>query len=186
MKVTQCELPGLMIIEPKVFDDERGYFLETWNRRRYAEAGVDVDFQQSNVSLSVRDTLRGLHFQNPSPQGKLVYVLEGEVYDVAVDIRRDSPTFRRWFGLTLSGESKAQLYVPPGFAHGFCVTSERALFAYHCTTPYKEASDQVLAWNDPELAIHWPVREPLLSAKDAAAPTLGEIPVERLPGPAQP
>ena len=130
MNVLSCDIPGLLILEPKVFGDARGFFMETWNRRSYREAGIDLDFVQDNVSRSRRGTLRGLHFQNPNPQGKLLQVLEGEVFDVAVDIRRRSATFGRWHGLALSAENKRQFYVPPGFAHGFEVLSDTVLFHY--------------------------------------------------------
>ena len=127
MNVITCDIPGLLVIEPKVFGDKRGFFMETWNHQRYREAGLDWNFVQDNVSLSRRGTLRGLHFQNPAPQGKLVFVLQGEVFDVAVDIRRSSPTFGRWHGLNLSAENKRQFFIPPGFAHGFAVLSETCL-----------------------------------------------------------
>jgi dTDP-4-dehydrorhamnose 3,5-epimerase len=180
MEITATELPGLMLIQPKVHGDARGFFVETWNRERYAQLGLSDEFVQDNLSFSRRGTLRGLHFQNPQPQGKLIYVLQGEVYDVAVDIRRDSPTFGRWVGVTLSAENKRQVYVPPGFAHGFCVISETALFAYKCTAAYRREADWGIAWNDPELAIGWPIREPLLSEKDRHAPRLRDLPHERL------
>src|SRR3990172_2636891 len=136
MNVTECELAGLLLIEPKVFGDLRGFFLESWNRKRYRAAGIPDDFVQDNFSFSRQGTLRGLHFQNPRPQGKLVSVWQGEVWDVAVDLRRQSPTFGRWLGASLSAENKRQFYVPPGFAHGFVVLSEAALFHYKCTNDY--------------------------------------------------
>ena len=175
MRVLPTRLPGAVIIEPDVFGDARGYFLETWNRQRYAAAGLDVDFVQDNLSFSRRGTLRGLHFQNPRAQGKLVSVLIGEVYDVAVDIRHGSQTFGQWVGATLSAENKRQFYIPPGFAHGFCVTSDTALFAYKCTDFYNAPTEATIRWNDPELGIDWPVADPLLSEKDRAAPCLREI-----------
>ena len=181
MQVTELSLPGVLLIEPQVYGDQRGFFLETWNRKRYAQAGIDVDFVQSNVSRSAGGVLRGLHFQNPNPQGKLVYVLDGEAWDVAVDIRRDSPTFGRWVGATLSADNHRQLYVPPGYAHGFCVTSDSALFCYLCTTVYDAAADAVVRWNDPAIGIEWPLEAPTLSAKDAAAPLLQELDPDRLP-----
>jgi len=180
MNVLTCELAGLLIIEPKVFGDARGYFMETWNRQRYRETGLDMDFVQDNVSLSRRGILRGLHFQNPAAQGKLVAVLQGEVFDVAVDIRRSSPTFGRWHGLVLSEENKRQFFVPPGFAHGFAVLSDVALFAYKCTDYYAQADEVTIAWNDPDLGIHWPVKDPQLSPKDARGLRLREVPAERL------
>jgi dTDP-4-dehydrorhamnose 3,5-epimerase len=180
MKVTQTELPGLLLFEPDVFGDSRGFFMEIWNRDRYAKAGLEVDFVQDNLSFSGRGTLRGLHFQNPQAQGKFVYVLQGEVYDVAVDLRQSSPTFGRWVAVTLSAENKRQLYVPEGFAHGFCVTSDTALFAYKCTALYNRETEGIVRWNDPELAIPWPVQQPSLSEKDSHAPLLKDIPRDRL------
>ena len=180
MRITQTELAGVLLVEPDVHGDARGFFLETWSRGRYAAAGLDVEFVQDNLSLSRRGTLRGLHLQNPHPQGKLVYVVSGEVYDVAVDVRAGSATFGRWVGVTLSGENKRQLYVPPGFAHGFCVTGEAALLAYKCTRPYSPGSELCVRWDDPDLGIDWPVAEPLLSEKDRGAPRLRDLPPGRL------
>jgi dTDP-4-dehydrorhamnose 3,5-epimerase len=180
MKVTTCDLQGLLIIEPDVFGDKRGYFMESWNRQRYREAGLDFDFVQDNFSLSRRGTLRGLHFQNPFAQGKLVSVLQGEVFDVGVDIRRASPTFGRWFGMTLSAENKRQFFLPPGFAHGFLVLSEMALFHYKCTDYYSPKDEQGFRWDDPEVGIKWPVENPILSQRDAAAPRLKVLPPEKL------
>ena len=180
MQVLATKLPGTVIIEPDVFGDSRGYFLETWNRERYATAGLNVDFVQDNLSFSRRGTLRGLHFQIPRAQGKLVSVLVGEVFDVAVDIRSGSPTFAQWVGVTLSAENKRQFYVPPGFAHGFCVTSDTALFAYKCTELYNAQAETGILWNDPELDIDWPSVEPLLSVKDRHAPRLRDLPEKRL------
>lgn len=170
-----------MVIEPAVFGDARGFFMESWNKVRYTEAGIPADFVQDNISLSQCGVLRGLHFQNPNAQGKLVYVLQGEVFDVVVDIRAGSPTFGRWVGQTLSGENKRQIYVPSGFAHGFCVVSEQALFAYKCTDTYNPAAEGSVRWDDPEIGIQWPVSAPSLSAKDQAAPLLSEWPTARLP-----
>ena len=180
MNILPTEISGPLIVEPDVFGDARGFFLETWNHRRYSELGLPDQFVQDNLSFSRRGTLRGLHFQNPNPQGKLVFVLAGEVFDVAVDVRTDSPTFGRWVGVTLSAENKRQFWVPAGFAHGFCVTSETALFAYKCTDFYNPQSDGGVRWNDPELAIAWPVAEPILSGKDAQAPLLKDVPREKL------
>jgi dTDP-4-dehydrorhamnose 3,5-epimerase len=181
MNIIKTNLPGVLILEPKVFGDERGFFLETWNQARYAEAGLPLTFVQDNLSLSRRGVLRGLHFQNPNAQGKLVYVLQGEVFDVAVDIRLGSPTFGQVETVLLSAENKRQLFIPAGFAHGFCVTSETALFAYKCTELYDPKSEGSILWNDPALGIDWPVDSPELSAKDRAAMTLAEFPRERLP-----
>jgi dTDP-4-dehydrorhamnose 3,5-epimerase len=180
VNITRCDLQGLLIIEPKVFGDARGFFLETWNRNRYREAGLDADFVQDNLSFSRRGILRGLHCQNPNPQGKLLQVLQGEVFDVAVDIRRGSPTFGKWHGLVLSSENKRQFYVPPGFAHGFVVLSETALFHYKCTELYSPKDEMAIRWNDPDIAIKWPVKEPLLSDKDAKGALLRDVPPERL------
>ena len=173
MNVLTCNIPGLLILEPKVFGDARGFFLETWNLQRYRDAGIAADFVQDNVSFSRRGILRGLHFQNPKPQGKLLQVLQGEVFDVAVDIRRSSPTFGKWHGLVLSGENKRQFYIPPGFAHGFAVLSETALFHYKCT-------EFAIRWDDPDIGIEWPLKEPLLSERDAKGLRLRDVPPERL------
>lgn len=181
MKVHDTALPGVRLIEPDVFGDERGFFLETWNARRYAEQGLDVDFVQSNASRSRRGVLRGLHFQWPRPQGKLVYCLHGRVFDVAVDIRPDSPTYRRWEAFELDDRSLRQLYIPEGFAHGFQVLSETALFAYQCTAFYEPEADAAVRWDDPAIGIEWPLAQPDLSRKDAAAPLLAELARERLP-----
>jgi dTDP-4-dehydrorhamnose 3,5-epimerase len=181
MKVRETDLPGCLVIEPRVFGDERGYFYEGWNKARFLEAGIDAQFVQSNVSQSVRGVVRGLHYQWPNPQGKLVSVLEGEVYDVAVDIRRGSPTFGRWTAAMLTAENKRHFWVPEGFAHGFAVVSERATFSYLCTALYDPAADSGLRWNDAAIGIDWPVAVPLLSAKDERAPYLADVPPERLP-----
>ena len=181
MKVVETDLPGVLIIEPRVFGDERGFFMESWNERRYEEAGLPGSFVQDNLSFSTHGVLRGLHFQNPRPQGKLVSVLRGEVFDVAVDIRAGSPTFGRWMGVTLSAENKRQFYVPPDFAHGFVVTSEAALFFYKCTEYYSPTSEGIVLWNDPDIGIEWPTGAPILSERDRAAPPLREIPEEGLP-----
>jgi dTDP-4-dehydrorhamnose 3,5-epimerase len=180
MNVLTCDIPGLLIIEPRVFGDARGFFLESWNRRCYAQAGLDVDFVQDNVSFSRYGILRGLHFQNPQPQGKLLQVLQGEVFDVAVDIRRSSPTFGKWHGLLLSGENKRQFYVPPGFAHGFAVLSEGALFQYKCSESYSPQDELAIRWDDPDIGINWPLKEPLLSDRDGKALRLRDVPRERL------
>lgn len=181
MNVIETPLPGCLIIEPKVFGDARGFFMENWNHARYAASDIGPDFVQSNLSRSARGVLRGLHYQWPNPQGKLVSVLEGEVYDVAVDIRRGSPTFGQWTGVVLSAENKRQFWIPEGFAHGFVVTSEAALFTYLCTAPYDASADAGIAWNDPDIGIEWPVDEPALSDKDSAAPLLRDVAEERLP-----
>jgi dTDP-4-dehydrorhamnose 3,5-epimerase len=179
LKITETTLPGVLLIEPEVHGDDRGFFFETYHALRYEQAGIPGPFVQDNYSRSSKGTLRGLHFQEPHAQGKLVQVLQGTVFDVAVDIRRGSTTFGRWVGTTLSAQNKHQLWIPPGFAHGFCVISETADFAYKCTDFYSRDSEQTIAWDDPDVAIDWPIDEPLLSRKDAAAPRLSAI--QRLP-----
>lgn len=181
MKLIASSLPGCTLIEPAVFGDARGFFFETWNAERYSEQGLPGNFVQSNVSSSARGVLRGLHYQWPRPQGKLVTVLQGEVYDVAVDIRRGSPTFGRWEAFILSGENRRQLWIPPGFAHGFAVLSETALFNYLCTDVYVKEADAAIRWNDADLAVDWPISAPSLSAKDQQAPFLKDVPEDRLP-----
>jgi dTDP-4-dehydrorhamnose 3,5-epimerase len=180
MKVIACDIPGLIVLEPKVFGDSRGFFMELWNRRSYREAGIDADFVQDNLSRSRRGTLRGLHFQNPNAQGKLLQVLEGEVFDVAVDLRRRAPTFGRWYGVALSAENRRQFYVPPGFAHGFAVVSETVLFHYKCTGFYSPKDELAIRWNDADIGIEWPFMDPVLSERDAKALRLQEVPPERL------
>ncbi|RQW82203.1 MAG: dTDP-4-dehydrorhamnose 3,5-epimerase [Methylococcus sp.] len=175
MIIDTTPLAGLLLIKPDVYGDSRGFFQETWNLRRYTEEGLDRHFVQDNLSFSRKGTLRGLHFQNPHAQGKLVYVLQGEVFDVAVDVRADSPTFGQWYGVTLSAENHQQLFVPEGFAHGFCVTSDTALFAYKCTDFYRPDLEFSLLWNDPELGIDWPVTDPQLSDKDRQGQPLAEF-----------
>lgn len=180
MKVTRCDIAGLLIIEPKVFGDARGFFLETWNEQRYREAGLDLSFVQDNMSSSRRGALRGLHFQNPRSQGKLVWVIEGEVFDVAVDLRRGSPTFGRWHGLNLSSQNRLQFYVPRGFAHGFAVLSDTAVFAYKCTELYSPKDEMTLAWDDPDVGVKWPFDNPVLSDKDKQGVRLKDLPADRL------
>ena len=175
MTVIPTPLAGLLLIEPKIFGDSRGFFFETWHRQRYRDLGIDADFVQDNLSFSRRGILRGLHYQKPASQGKLVMVLQGEVFDVAVDLRRSSHTFGQWHGVKLSAENKHQFYVPPGFAHGFGVVSETALFHYKCTEFYSPKDEQAIRWNDPDLKIPWPIADPILSAKDAQAPFLKDV-----------
>ena len=171
MKAEHTDLPGVLILHPKVHQDDRGFFLERYHRRRYARLpGLDLDFVQDNHSRSKRGVLRGLHFQERHPQGKLVSVLAGRVWDVAVDINAQSPTFRRWVGVQLSAENHRQFYIPPGYAHGFCVLSEQADLLYKCTDFHHADDERGLLWSDPDLAIDWPVREPILSPRDAANP----------------
>ena len=181
MKVVETSLPGCVIVEPAVFGDDRGFFFETWNADRYRELGLPDKFVQSNVSCSARGVLRGLHYQWPNPQGKLVSVLEGEVYDVAVDIRRGSPTFGRWTAVILSAENKRQFCIPEGFAHGFAVLSERAIFSYLCTAQYDRSADAGLRWNDAAIGIDWPIDSPVLSEKDGKAPFLADVAEDGLP-----
>ncbi|TNC87729.1 dTDP-4-dehydrorhamnose 3,5-epimerase [Thalassolituus sp.] len=180
MEVIKTSLEGVVIIEPKVFGDERGFFLETFQADRYREqAGIDLPFVQDNHSRSAKGVLRGLHFQKTKPQGKLVRVVRGEVFDVAVDIRQGSPTFGQWEGVILSEENKRQFWVPPGFAHGFVVLSDVADFEYKCTDYYDPSDEGSLAWDDPEVAVQWPLDKldgaPQLSAKDSEAGSLASL-----------
>ena len=166
MQITATALAGVFLIEPRVFEDERGYFLETYHRQRFVEAGIDAEFVQDNFSHSRRGVLRGLHYQIEHPQGKLVRVVRGEIFDVAVDLRRNSPTFGRWTGAMLSETNHHQLYIAPGFAHGFCVMSEAADVVYKCTAFYAPQHERTLLWNDPALGIEWPILDPIVSPKD--------------------
>jgi dTDP-4-dehydrorhamnose 3,5-epimerase len=181
MKVTPLEIPEILLVEPKVLGDARGYFVETFQAERYAEVGIRERFVQDNLSLSCRGTLRGLHLQHPRGQGKLVYVVEGEVFDAAVDVRVGSPSFGKWAGMRLSSRDHRQMYIPPGFAHGFCVVSEHALFAYKCTDVYLPQQELGVAWNDPALAIPWPISQPIISEKDQHFLPLAAIDPARLP-----
>lgn len=181
MKIIETDLPGCLVIEPLVHGDARGYFYESFNAAKYKKHGLDLSFVQSNVSRSARGVLRGLHYQFPNPQGKLVNVLEGEVYDVAVDIRVGSPTFGRWAAAILTADNKRHFWIPEGFAHGFVVLSDHATFTYQCTALYDHAADAGIRWNDGEIAIDWPTSEPLLSDKDQRAPFLRDVPRDRLP-----
>lgn len=169
IKVTPCEIEGLFVIEPAVFKDERGYFMETYNQNDFKEAGLDMVFVQDNQSMSVKGVLRGLHFQKEFPQGKLVRVVRGKVFDVAVDLRTSSKTYGKWFGVELSAENKKQFYIPEGFAHGFLVLSDEAEFCYKCTDFYRPGDEGGMAWNDPEIGIAWPIEEGMnliISEKD--------------------
>jgi dTDP-4-dehydrorhamnose 3,5-epimerase len=181
MKVIETSLPGTLIIEPQVFGDERGFFYESYHQTRYTNAGLHDDFVQTNVSRSAKGVLRGLHYQWPNPQGKLVSVLEGEVYDVAVDIRRGSPNFGQSIGVMLTADNHRHFWIPEGFAHGFCVLSEFATFTYQCTALYDPATDAGVRWNDAQIGIDWPISEPLLSEKDIKTPLLKDISQEKLP-----
>ncbi len=175
MKVTETTLPGVLLIEPKVFGDARGFFKETWHRDRYGEAGMPTEFPQDNASLSARGVLRGLHLQHPQGQGKLVQVLLGEVFDVAVDVRHGSPDFGKWIGVNLSADNHRQLYIPPGFAHGFCVTSDMALFHYKCTSLYAPDKEITIAWDDPDIGIDWPEGDREVSTKDQTGQPLAAL-----------
>lgn len=181
MKVVATSLPGVLVLEPKVFGDARGFFMETWQAERYHEIGLPKQFVQDNHSRSRRGVLRGLHYQIMQPQGKLVWVTRGAVFDVAVDIRRGSPNFGQWYGCVLDDIDHRQLYIPPGFAHGFCVLSEEADFFYKCTDYYHPASESGIAWDDPEIGIEWPLSEVELSAKDRENPRLAAQLAEKLP-----
>jgi dTDP-4-dehydrorhamnose 3,5-epimerase len=181
MKVTRTRLPGVLVIDPDVYGDARGFFLETWALPRYVELGVAPTFVQDNLSRSRRGILRGLHLQHPCGQGKLVMCVHGEVFDVAVDVRVGSPTFGEWVGTVLSGENHRQIWIPPGFAHGFCVTSDVALFSYKCTEPYNRETELGIAWDDPDVGITWPLDDPSLSDKDRSFGRLRDVPRERLP-----
>ena len=182
MKVIETKLKDCVIIEPEVFGDKRGFFLETFQAHRYKiQAGISLPFLQDNHSRSSKGVLRGLHFQKNEPQGKLVRVVSGEVYDVAVDIRHGSPTFGQWEAVILSEENKRQFWVPRGFAHGFVVTSEKALFTYKCDDYYSPADECSILWNDPEIGIGWPIENPQLSEKDIKGLKLSEVPVDKLP-----
>ena len=181
MRRIDTDLPGVCILEPDVHGDGRGYFFESFHAGKFDALGLQPVFVQTNVSHSARGVLRGLHYQWPRPQGKLVSVLLGEVWDVAVDIRRGSPTFGRWTATALSAENHRLFWIPEGYAHGFCVLSERATFMYQCTALYDAQADAGVRWNDTDLAIAWPLSVPILSAKDSIAPRLAEIAPERLP-----
>lgn len=175
MRVVCTDISDVLIVEPDVYQDPRGFFLETYHTEKYRKHGIDAAFVQDNHSRSVAGTLRGLHLQRKRPQGKLVRAIEGEIYDVAVDVRPDSPTFGRWVGVTLTAENFRQCYIPPGFAHGFCVLSPFAQVEYKCTDLYDPADEIGVAWDDPALAITWPIAEPILSARDRAHRPLAEV-----------
>lgn len=179
MNIIETALPGVLIIEPRVFGDARGFFMETWNARAFADAGLDLAFVQDNHSRSQKGVLRGLHFQNPGPQGKLVRVAQGAVFDVAVDLRASSPTFGKWVGVELSAANKRMFWVPEGFAHGFLTLEDDTDFLYKCTAPYAPQSEFTLAWNDPAVGIEWPVDglDPIISDKDARGLSLVDVPV---------
>jgi dTDP-4-dehydrorhamnose 3,5-epimerase len=181
MDVMETALPGVLIVEPRVFRDRRGAFVESWHQDRYRSIGIDVDYAQDNVSISRRGVLRGLHFQYPSSQAKLITALDGVIFDVAVDVRSGSPSFGTWVGVELSGESFRQLFVPEGFAHGFLVLSESACVLYKCSRFYSPSDERSLHWDDPDIGIEWPDPEPILSEKDRNAPRLREFASGLLP-----
>lgn len=181
MNVKETGFAGLLLIEPEIFRDERGFFLETYSESKYKKMGVDERFVQDNHSFSKKGTLRGLHFQINHPQGKLVRVVKGSVFDVVVDLRKSSPTYAEHFTIELNSEKLNQLYIPPGFAHGFCVISETAHFEYKCTDFYYPSDEGGIIWNDPMLDIHWPIREPSISQKDGLYPALTDIKESKLP-----
>jgi dTDP-4-dehydrorhamnose 3,5-epimerase len=183
MKVETTALEGVIIIEPRIFKDQRGYFMETYHADRYRQTGFPRRFVQDNLSFSTRGTLRGLHFQRQHPQEKLVQAVSGEVFDVAVDVRPGSPTFGRWTGILLSEQNKRQVFIPAGFAHGFCVLSPTARFLYKCTDFYDPEDEGGIIWSDPTIGIAWPVKEPIISEKDRQFPRLSELSSEQLPAP---
>lgn len=181
MNIIETKLSGVIILEPRVFGDSRGFFQETWNQFQYEKVGIMERFIQDNLSFSTRGVLRGLHYQKPHSQGKLVSVIQGEVFDVAVDIRNGSPTFGQWVGINLSGDNHRQLWIPPGFAHGFCVLSETAYFMYKCTDLYTPSAEGGIIWNDPGIGIDWPLTNVILSDKDKFYPQLKDVSPDKLP-----
>jgi dTDP-4-dehydrorhamnose 3,5-epimerase len=180
MEIIKTSIPEVIVFIPPVFTDSRGYFLETYQQQKYAEAGISKAFVQDNQSYSTKNVLRGLHFQLRHPQAKLVRVTQGSVFDVAIDIRKNSPTFGKWHGEILSAENKKQMYIPENFAHGFCVLSDSAEFVYKCTDFYVPGDESGLIWNDPQLGIEWPIEQPILSDKDGLLPSLADV-LELLP-----
>ena len=181
MVLIETGLPGVVVLEPRVFTDARGYFMETFHSQRYLQYGLPAQFVQQNLSFSTRGVLRGLHYQLGRPQGKLLMVVHGEIFDVAVDIRRNSPTFGQWTGAVLSSDNHRQIYIPEGFAHGFCTTGDEATVLYLCTDYYAPEEERGIRWNDPTMAIPWPVSNPVVSGKDAAHSFLSDVPIEHLP-----
>ncbi len=181
MKVISTSLKGVLLIEPSVFEDKRGFFMESYQQKKYMDSGIESNFIQDNLSCSVRGTLRGLHYQLPHAQAKLVQVIKGEIFDVTVDIRSGSPTFAKWAGVHLSGENRRQLYIPEGFAHGFCVLSETAIFTYKCSDFYSPDSERGILWSDPDIGVDWPVENPVLSDKDSKYVFLKDLPSQHLP-----
>ena len=181
MKIKKTPLEGLLIIEPRIFGDDRGFFTETHHRQRYRACGIDRNFVQDNLSFSVKGTLRGLHFQIKKPQAKLVQALTGEIFDMAADLRPASATYGKWFGIQLSEKNQYQLFIPEGLAHGFCVLSDDAIFVYKCSDYYSPKTEHGLAWDDPDIGIQWPIKNPLLSEKDGQYPRLSEMDEKNLP-----
>ena len=181
MEILKTTLDGVLILIPRVFNDDRGFFMEAYHKEKYVNLGICVDFVQDNLSFSCGGTLRGLHYQHPHGQAKLVQVLDGHVFDVTVDIRSGSPTFGQWVGIHLSGENRKQVFIPAGFAHGFCVLSETAHFLYKCSDLYAPDCEGGVLWSDPDIGIDWPVKEAILSEKDAKYPRLKDVKVDRLP-----
>lgn len=179
MKLIKTDLPEVLVLEPKVYGDDRGFFLETYHRQRYRDAGVDVNFVQDNHSKSAQGVLRGMHWQVARPQAKLVWCIRGKIYDVAVDVRPGSPNFGKWTGVELDSENKRQIYVPAGFAHGFCALSEGVEIIYKCSDLYDPSDEGGVIWNDPAIGIRWPISEPVLSTKDAALPPLSAAKLPR-------
>jgi len=181
MNIITTSIEGILIIEPQTFEDQRGFFMETYNQSRYVKAGVNEIFVQDNLSYSLKGTVRGLHFQIENPQAKLVYVITGEIFDVAVDIRPGSATFGQWAGIHLSDKNRRQLYIPEGFAHGFCVLSDTARFSYKCSNFYAPEDEGGIIWSDPDIGIRWPVENPIISEKDKQYPKLSDLKHEQLP-----
>jgi len=181
MEIIPTKLDGVLIIEPDVFSDKRGFFMETYRKNRYLDAGIDCDFVQDNFSYSIQRTLRGLHYQIQHPQAKLVQVFSGEVFDVAIDIRPQSATFAQWVGVNLSETNRRQFFIPEGYAHGFCVLSDTARFSYKCSRVYMPQDEGGILWSDPQIAIDWPITDPIVSAKDAVYPRLADLDRTDLP-----
>lgn len=181
MKVFTTELSGVLLIQPDIFKDERGFFFESYSKKKYEQLGIQTEFLQDNISFSLRNVLRGLHFQSSNPQGKLVYAMQGKIFDVVVDIRKGSPTYGHWIGYELSDENNIQLWIPPGFAHGFCVPSKSALFCYKSSNYYTPESEVTIAWNDPNIDIDWPIDNPTLSPKDSDVILLNQVNENLLP-----
>jgi dTDP-4-dehydrorhamnose 3,5-epimerase len=180
-KILRTGLEGILIVEPAVFSDDRGFFLETYHKKKYHELGIPAEFVQDNLSLSHKGVLRGLHYQHPHGQAKLAQVVSGHVFDVVVDVRKGSVTFGQWFGLHLTGENRRQIFIPQGFAHGFCVLSDTALFSYKCSDLYMPDCEGGVLWSDPDIGIDWPVSNPVMSDKDSKYPRLKDVPMNRLP-----